>query len=29
VYVIALVLLFATDLDQKLLPDVITLPLVP
>lgn len=27
-YVIALVLLFATDLDQKLLPDVITLPLV-
>jgi leader peptidase (prepilin peptidase)/N-methyltransferase len=28
VYVIALVLLFATDLDQKLLPDVITLPLV-
>ncbi len=29
VYVIALVLLFATDLDQKLLPDVITLPLIP
>lgn len=29
VYVIALVLLFATDLDQRLLPDVITLPLVP
>lgn len=28
-YVVALVLLFATDLDQKLLPDVITLPLVP
>ena len=28
VYVVALVLLFATDLDQKLLPDVITLPLV-
>jgi leader peptidase (prepilin peptidase) / N-methyltransferase len=28
VYVIALVLLFATDLDQRLLPDVITLPLV-
>lgn len=28
VYVIALILLFATDLDQKLLPDVITLPLV-
>lgn len=27
-YVVALVLLFATDLDQKLLPDVITLPLV-
>ena len=29
VYVLALVLLFATDLDQKLLPDVITLPLIP
>jgi leader peptidase (prepilin peptidase) / N-methyltransferase len=29
IYVIALVLLFATDLDQRLLPDVITLPLVP
>lgn len=29
VYVVALVLLFATDLDQKLLPDVITLPLIP
>ena len=28
-YVVALVLLFATDLDQKLLPDVITLPLIP
>ena len=28
VFVVALVLLFATDLDQKLLPDVITLPLV-
>jgi leader peptidase (prepilin peptidase)/N-methyltransferase len=28
VYVVALILLFATDLDQKLLPDVITLPLV-
>jgi leader peptidase (prepilin peptidase) / N-methyltransferase len=28
IYVVALVLLFATDLDQKLLPDVITLPLV-
>jgi leader peptidase (prepilin peptidase)/N-methyltransferase len=29
VYVVALVVLFATDLDQKLLPDVITLPLIP
>jgi leader peptidase (prepilin peptidase) / N-methyltransferase len=29
IYVVALVLLFATDLDQRLLPDVITLPLVP
>ena len=28
VYVAALVVLFATDLDQRLLPDVITLPLV-
>ena len=28
VYVVALILLFATDLDQKLLPDVITLPLI-
>lgn len=28
-YVVALVLLFATDLDQRLLPDVITLPLIP
>jgi len=28
IYVVALVLLFATDLDQKLLPDVITLPLI-
>lgn len=28
VYVVALVLLFATDLDQKLLPDVLTLPLI-
>lgn len=28
IYVAALVLLFATDLDQRLLPDVITLPLV-
>jgi prepilin signal peptidase PulO-like enzyme (type II secretory pathway) len=27
-YVLALVVLFATDLDQRLLPDVITLPLV-
>lgn len=27
-YVIALVLLFATDLDQKLLPDIVTLPLI-
>lgn len=27
-YVVALILLFATDLDQKLLPDVITLPLI-
>lgn len=27
-YVVALVLLFATDLDQRLLPDVVTLPLV-
>src|SRR5687767_5214688 len=27
-YVAALVVLFATDLDQRLLPDVITLPLV-
>jgi leader peptidase (prepilin peptidase)/N-methyltransferase len=29
IYVVALVLLFATDLDQKLLPDIITLPLIP
>lgn len=29
IYVTALVVLFATDLDQRLLPDVITLPLVP
>jgi len=29
VVVLGLVLLFATDLDQKLLPDVVTLPLVP
>jgi len=28
VYVSALVVLFATDLDQRLLPDVITLPLI-
>lgn len=28
IYVVALILLFATDLDQKLLPDVITLPLI-
>jgi leader peptidase (prepilin peptidase)/N-methyltransferase len=28
-WVIALVLLLATDLDQRLLPDVITLPLIP
>ena len=28
-YVIALVLLFATDLDQRVLPNVITLPMVP
>lgn len=28
VYLVALVLLAATDLDQKLLPDVITLPLI-
>lgn len=28
IYVVALVLLFATDLDQRLLPDVITLPLI-
>lgn len=28
VYVLALVVLFATDLDQRLLPDVITLPLI-
>jgi leader peptidase (prepilin peptidase)/N-methyltransferase len=27
-YVIALVVLFATDLDQRLLPDVLTLPMV-
>ncbi len=27
-YIVALVLLFATDLDQRLLPDVITLPLI-
>lgn len=28
-YVVPLILLFATDLDQRLLPDVITLPLIP
>jgi len=28
VYVVALVLLFATDIDQRLLPDLITLPLI-
>jgi prepilin signal peptidase PulO-like enzyme (type II secretory pathway) len=28
VYVVALVVLFATDLDQRLLPDVITLPML-
>jgi leader peptidase (prepilin peptidase) / N-methyltransferase len=28
IYVVALVLLFATDIDQRLLPDVITLPLI-
>ena len=28
-WVVALVLLLATDLDQRLLPDVITLPLIP
>jgi leader peptidase (prepilin peptidase) / N-methyltransferase len=28
VYVAALVVLFATDLDQRLLPDIITLPLI-
>ncbi|HET7728088.1 MAG TPA: A24 family peptidase [Candidatus Limnocylindrales bacterium] len=28
-YVLALVLLLATDLDQRLLPDLITLPLIP
>ncbi len=29
VFAVALVLLLATDLDQRLLPDVVTLPLVP
>jgi len=29
IYVVPLILLFATDLDQRLLPDVITLPLIP
>jgi len=28
VYVVALIVLFATDLDQRLLPDVITFPLI-
>jgi leader peptidase (prepilin peptidase)/N-methyltransferase len=28
-YVVVLVLLLATDLDQRLLPDVLTLPLIP
>src|SRR5262245_40400252 len=28
IYVAALVVLFATDLDQRLLPDIITLPLI-
>ena len=28
IYMVALVVLFATDLDQRLLPDVITLPLI-
>lgn len=28
-YVVALVLLLATDLDQRLLPDVVTLPAIP
>ncbi len=28
-YLVALVLLFATDLDQRLLPDLITLPAIP
>ncbi|MEO6207375.1 MAG: A24 family peptidase, partial [Candidatus Limnocylindrales bacterium] len=29
VYFLALILLLATDLDQRLLPDVITLPMIP
>ena len=29
VYALALVLLLATDLDQRLLPDLVTLPLIP
>jgi leader peptidase (prepilin peptidase) / N-methyltransferase len=29
VVVVGLILLFATDLDQRLLPDVLTLPLIP
>lgn len=28
-YILALVLLLATDLDQRLLPDVLTLPMIP
>lgn len=28
-YVLALILLLATDLDQRLLPDLVTLPLIP
>ena len=28
-YVVVLVLLLATDLDQRLLPDVLTLPMIP
>ena len=29
VYLVALVLLLATDLDQRILPDVVTLPMIP
>ena len=28
-YVAVLVLLFATDLDQRILPDIVTLPMIP